>query len=199
VPVSYAYILKNIIHDWNDERAVEILSTCQRAMHEQGKILLIERLLQARGATSLETLCADLDMLVLGGGHSARERTEAEYRRLCRAAGCELARVIPIRSDHDYYVMEVASVGSLSIGSPPTPCRRACTVCQRRGTGHPKLIDAAPLVRRRHFVSACRWRAWKRSTRSRPSRSGFSACAWSTSLLNSGRYLLFPGWQSFAS
>ena len=102
-----AYILKNIIHDWDDERAVEILSNCRRAVHEHGKILLVERLLQAGGATSLQTLCADLDMLVLGGGHSARERTEAEYGLLCRAAECELARVIPIRSDHDYYVMEV--------------------------------------------------------------------------------------------
>ena len=102
-----AYVLKNIIHDWNDEQAVEILSNCRRAMHEHGKILLVERLLQAGGATSLQTLCADVDMLVLGGGHSARERTEAEYGLLCRAAGCELARVIPIRSDHDYYVMEV--------------------------------------------------------------------------------------------
>ena len=101
-----AYILKNIIHDWNDERATEILSNCRRAMHEHGKILLVERLLQAGGATSLQTLCADLDMLVLGGGHSARERTEAEYGLLCRAAGCELVRVIPIRSDHDYYVLE---------------------------------------------------------------------------------------------
>ena len=102
-----AYVLKNIIHDWSDERAVEILGNCRRAMHEQGKILIVERLVQAEDATSLETLCADLDMLVLGGGHGARERTEAEYRALCRAAGCELTRVIRTRSDYDYYVMEV--------------------------------------------------------------------------------------------
>ncbi len=42
------YILKNIIHDWNDERALEILSNCRSAMNEHGKILLVERLLQAR-------------------------------------------------------------------------------------------------------------------------------------------------------
>ena len=76
-------------------------------MHEHGRILLVEWLLQAGGVTSLQTLCADLDMLVLGGGHSARERTEAKYGLLCRAAGCELTRVIPTRSDHDYSVMEV--------------------------------------------------------------------------------------------
>jgi hypothetical protein len=50
-----AYILKNIIHDWNDERAVEILRNCRRAMHEHGRILLLERLIHAGDMTSLQT------------------------------------------------------------------------------------------------------------------------------------------------
>ena len=104
-----AYILKNIIHDWNDEHAVVILSNCRSAMKDDGKILLVERLLQDEHAASLEAICADLDMLVLGGAHNARERTRAEYKALCRSADCELTRVIPAKSDHDYFVFEVTS------------------------------------------------------------------------------------------
>ncbi len=78
-------------------------------MKDDGKILLVERLLQDEHAASLEAICADLDMLVLGGAHSARERTRAEYKALCRSADCELTRVISTRSDHDYFVFEVTS------------------------------------------------------------------------------------------
>ena len=102
-----AYILKNIIHDWNDEHAVEILSNCRSAMKDDGKVLLVERLLQDEHGASMEAICADLDMLVLGGAHSARERTRAQYEALCRSADCELTRVIPTESDHDYFVFEV--------------------------------------------------------------------------------------------
>ncbi len=103
-----AYILKNIIHDWNDEQAVEILSNCRSAMEDNGKILLVERLLQDEHAASMEAICADLDMLVLGGANSARERTRAQYEALCRSADCELTGVIAIESDYHYFIFEVA-------------------------------------------------------------------------------------------
>ncbi len=108
VPVGCdAYILKSVIHDWSDEHSIEILVNCRRAMREKGKILLVERIIQVDGKTSLETLCADLMMLVLGGGREAQERTEDEFRGLFSAAGCELSRVVPTRSD--FYVIEAVS------------------------------------------------------------------------------------------
>lgn len=102
-----AYILKSVIHDWNDDHSVEILTNCRRAMREEGKILLVERIVKAVGSTSTETLCSDLTMLVLGGGREAQERTEGEFCALFRAADCKLARVVPTRSD--FYVIEAMS------------------------------------------------------------------------------------------
>jgi hypothetical protein len=105
--------LKNIIHDWNDARAVEILRNCRAAMREGVKTLMIERLIRDNDETSLETLCADLNMLMLGGGNSARERTEAQYHDLLRAAGCACTRIIPIQSEYEYYIFEVVTASSL--------------------------------------------------------------------------------------
>ncbi len=86
------YLLKNIIHDWDDEHATLILSACRRASRRGARILLIERLLPARVTDSPEHLNAvmtDLQMMVQLGG---RERTVAEYRTLLEQTGFEFTR-----------------------------------------------------------------------------------------------------------
>ena len=96
-PGADAYLLKWIIHDWDDDRAVAILRTCRAAIGGgAGKVLLVERLLPARAAQAPGTIYGDLTMLVVEGG---RERTEAEYRALLAAAGLALVRVVPTGSD----------------------------------------------------------------------------------------------------
>jgi hypothetical protein len=89
------YLLKNIIHDWDDEHATLILSACRRASARGARILLIERLLPARVTDSPEHLNAvmmDLQMMVQLG---SRERTLAEYRALLEHAGYEFGRSLP--------------------------------------------------------------------------------------------------------
>jgi hypothetical protein len=90
-----AYVLKWIIHDWDEERAVTILRNCHRAMAEPGKLLLVEAVLP-RGNAPFFHKFMDLTMLVMTGG---RERTEAEYGSLLKAAGFRLARVVPTASE----------------------------------------------------------------------------------------------------
>jgi hypothetical protein len=78
-----AYVLRAVLHDWDDARAVEILRACRRAMADGAALLVIERLLDgARG--SREAAFSDLNMLVGPGG---QERTEAEYGALLAEAG----------------------------------------------------------------------------------------------------------------
>lgn len=89
-----AYILKNIIHDWDDDRAIAILRNVHRAMREGGRLLLAEIVVPAGNGPSLGKL-SDLHMLVMTGG---RERTEMEYRALLDKAGFELSRVLPTGS-----------------------------------------------------------------------------------------------------
>jgi hypothetical protein len=89
-----AYLLKDIVHDWPDDRAVAILRNCRRAMRADARLLLIERVVPSGNEPSAAKL-ADINMLVITGG---LERTEAEYRALLNAAGFRLTRVIPTRS-----------------------------------------------------------------------------------------------------
>ena len=86
-----AYVLAQILHDWDDERSVAILRQCRRAMPAHGKLLVVELVLPP-GEEPFFGKWLDLHMLVMAG---ARERTAAEYDALFRAAGFALARVVP--------------------------------------------------------------------------------------------------------
>jgi len=83
------YLLKWVIHDWDDAKATAILKNCHAAMPAHARLLLIEAPLPPANDPSLHKLM-DVNMLVMTGG---RERTEAEYRTLLDAAGFELTRV----------------------------------------------------------------------------------------------------------
>jgi len=90
-----AYMLKHVIHDWNDERAVAILRNCHRAMSANGKLLIVEGVYPRRIDQSLAGRAAaanDVNMLVNTGG---RQRSEAEFHALYAAAGFELTRIVP--------------------------------------------------------------------------------------------------------
>ena len=71
-----AYVLRQIIHDWGDERALAILRNCRAAMTGIGTVLLIERQIVPDHREAMRVLHADLEMLVNVGG---MERTDAEY------------------------------------------------------------------------------------------------------------------------
>jgi SAM-dependent methyltransferase len=93
-----AYILKHVIHDWNDERAVTILRNCHRVMPPNGKLLIIEGVYPGRIDQSLDSRGAaanDVNMLVNTGG---RQRSEAEFRSVYDAAGFKLTRIVPTQA-----------------------------------------------------------------------------------------------------
>jgi predicted O-methyltransferase YrrM len=87
------YLLSRVIHDWDDERAVALLTRCQQAMQPQGKVVLVERVILSGSTPSLLVLESDVNMLVATSG---KERTDAEYRALLGAAGFELRQLIPV-------------------------------------------------------------------------------------------------------
>ena len=90
---GHGYLLANVLHDWDDERSAVILRNCRRAMHADGKVLIVERMIFDDPERSLPTLLSDLNMLVLTGG---QERTEEEYARLFVSAGLRLTSVVPV-------------------------------------------------------------------------------------------------------
>ena len=86
-----AYILKSVIHDWEDEDSVRILRVCRDAMRANATLLVLEWDLGPPNAVTGPKF-SDLNMLVAPGG---RERTVDEYRALFEAAGFTLEGVIP--------------------------------------------------------------------------------------------------------
>ena len=93
-----AYLLKHVIHDWNDDRAGEILRNCRRAMGAEAKLLILEGVYPPRIDQSDESRGAaanDVNMLVCTGG---RQRSEAEFRHLYEAAGFSLTRILPTQT-----------------------------------------------------------------------------------------------------
>jgi SAM-dependent methyltransferase len=88
-----AYILANVLHDWNDADSVRILGACRRAMAKDGRVLIVERLIPDDPADALPVLLSDMTMLVVTGG---QERTNTEYSRLLAEAGLALANVQPV-------------------------------------------------------------------------------------------------------
>lgn len=92
-PPGDAYVLAQILHDWDDERSAEILANCRRAIAPNGRLLLVELVIAPGNASDIGKLL-DLHMMTLLGG---RERTAEEYGALLAAAGFEVTGVIPTR------------------------------------------------------------------------------------------------------
>ena len=86
-----AYLFSKVIHDWDDDKANEILKNCRQAMASHGKILLVEAVIPPGNTPHIGKLI-DINMLVVNDG--GRERTEAEFRALLAAAGFTLTRIV---------------------------------------------------------------------------------------------------------
>ncbi|HEX4754760.1 MAG TPA: methyltransferase, partial [Candidatus Dormibacteraeota bacterium] len=89
------YILRDILHDWPDDRAAEILRACRSAMTAGAELLVIDAVLPARATddpAALTKFLYDINMFVLFG---ARERTEHELRGMLQAASFTVERMLP--------------------------------------------------------------------------------------------------------
>jgi hypothetical protein len=90
-----AYMMKSVIHDWDDEHSLAILRNCRRVIPADGALLLVEYCLTDDSAPSLGKMI-DIVMLAVTGG---RERTLEQYRDLLAGAGFRLRHSIPVTSD----------------------------------------------------------------------------------------------------
>jgi len=89
-----AYLLKSIVHDWNDDQAVAILSNCRRAMKQEGKLLVVESVIPP-GNNPHSGKLVDITMLVAETG---RERTEDEFKALFTGSGFTMTKLFPTQS-----------------------------------------------------------------------------------------------------
>jgi len=94
-----AYLMRHVLHDWDDDQAVSILRKCREAMRPEGRVLVVETVIPSGNGPCFGKWL-DLMMLVVGG----RERTREQYADLFSTAGLELARVLP--TAHEVSVLE---------------------------------------------------------------------------------------------
>jgi SAM-dependent methyltransferase len=102
VPASDAYVLRHVIHDWDDEDAVTILSSCRNAMNPGGRILLVETVIPPLNEPCFGKWL-DLMMLIVGG----RERTEQQYKELLKKAKLKLNRIVT--TNHEVSIIEAVN------------------------------------------------------------------------------------------
>ncbi|MFN2531963.1 MAG: methyltransferase [Pyrinomonadaceae bacterium] len=85
------YILKWIIHDWNDEQSITILKNCRNQMTPDGRLILVEAVVPESNEPHFAKFI-DLNMLVMTGG---KERTAREYEQLLATAGFKVNKILP--------------------------------------------------------------------------------------------------------
>jgi hypothetical protein len=90
-----AYVVKSVLHDWNDAKAIEILKGCRKAMNPNSRLLIIEEVVVPRQVVGNPHRFVDLDLMIHLGG---KERTEAEYVKLMSDAGFSCVRIVPVKS-----------------------------------------------------------------------------------------------------
>lgn len=100
-----AYIMKHILHGWDSERSQAILENCREAMVDNGKLLILEKVVPAANQPC-HSKWLDLQMML--SASDGCERTETEYRELLATAGFKLTRVIQTQSSVD--VIEAVKV-----------------------------------------------------------------------------------------
>lgn len=95
-PGADAYLMKHIIHDWDDEKSVKILKNIHSAMNDGGKVLIVEMVVPETSEPSPSKIL-DIQMLLMESG---KERTAEEYRKLLAESGFHLTQIFPTRSPY---------------------------------------------------------------------------------------------------
>lgn len=101
LPRGNLYILKTVIHDWDDDHALEVLKLCSSSMRKTDKLLIIDRIVESNLNTNQNTYMWDIQMLAIHGG---KERTTIEFNELLNRANLNLINKVNINAE--LYLLE---------------------------------------------------------------------------------------------
>jgi O-methyltransferase domain len=104
VPRADTYVLKHIIHDWDDDRCVRLLRNCRESIDGNGRIFCVDAVLPPMGDTSgaAAKILDIMVMLAVGG----RERTRDQWEALYGAAGFRISRITPLEDNFGTSIIE---------------------------------------------------------------------------------------------
>jgi hypothetical protein len=103
IPSGYdAYIVKSVLHDWDDAKATEILKKCRAAMAENSRLLIVEEIIEPGKVVGNTNRFVDLDLLMHFGG---KERTKSDFSEIMRNAGFLMTNIVAVK-DSFFSVIE---------------------------------------------------------------------------------------------
>jgi SAM-dependent methyltransferase len=104
VPAADAYVLKHILHDWDDAKCERLLANVCKRLEPGGRVIAVDTVLPPLGDTSdVPSKLLDVNMMLLLPG---KERTRAEWEALYRGAGLAITAMIPIPDAFNTFVIE---------------------------------------------------------------------------------------------
>jgi len=104
VPPANVYIMKHIIHDWEDEKCTQLLKNCHKSMQGNGRVVCVDAVLPPMGnSDGAPAKFLDLQMLVAITG---KERTEDQWRHLYDLAGFEISSIMPLHDNFGTSIVE---------------------------------------------------------------------------------------------
>ena len=104
VPPADIYIMKHIVHDWEDEKCVRLLEKCRSALQGKGRVICVDAVLPPMGNTAgMTAKLLDIVMLIFATG---KERTEQQWADLYRAAGLEIRSITAIQDNFGTSIVE---------------------------------------------------------------------------------------------
>ena len=106
VPSADVYIMKHIIHDWDDEHCLQLLRNCHQSMDGAGRIICVDSVLSPMGDIS-GTSAKFLDLLMMSGIRG-KERTLQQWKDLYAATGFRVTSVIPLQDNFGTSIIEGA-------------------------------------------------------------------------------------------
>ena len=107
-----AYVLKRIVHDWDDGDAAGLLRRCRDAARPAGRVLVVEAVIRPGNEPDTHK-AQDVGMMVLTRG---RERSAGEFRSLFERSGLRLSRIIPVEQGSSLSVLVGVPTGSTAAG-----------------------------------------------------------------------------------
>jgi len=104
VPPADVYVMKHIIHDWDDERCIRLLRNCHQSMQGDGRVICVDAILPPLGDTSgVAAKLLDLNMMVLIPG---KERTRLQWDALYQASGFRIRTIAPLDDNYGTSIIE---------------------------------------------------------------------------------------------
>ncbi|KAL4293012.1 (R,S)-reticuline 7-O-methyltransferase isoform X1 [Arachis ipaensis] len=98
VPKADAIYMKWILHDWSDQHCIKILKNCRKAIPENGKVIIVDHVLQPEGNDLFDDTGFAFDMMLLAHNAGGKERTEENWKWLFAETGFPRYNIIKIKA-----------------------------------------------------------------------------------------------------